>query len=132
MKLITRDTDYALQAICFIAQQKGKIVSVSDLVKGLKMPRPFLRKVLQVLNREGVLRSHKGKGGGFIVGKPVKAIRLVDLIKIFQGSFQLNECFFRKMKCPNVKTCALRKRVEIMENYIASELESITIASLLR
>ena len=132
MKLITRDTDYALRAICFISTHKDKVTSVSDLVEALKIPRPFLRKLLQKLNREGILKSYKGQGGGFVLAKPPQKIYLVDLIKVFQGPFQLNECFFKKVKCPNMKTCALRKRIEIMENYIASELHSITIASLLR
>jgi len=132
MKLITRDTDYALRAICSIAKRKGKIVSVSDLVKELKMPRPFLRKLLQVLNKKGILKSYKGQGGGFLLGKPAQRIYLVDLIEIFQGPFTLNECFFKKMNCPNIRACALRKRIEIIENYVVSELQSISIASLLR
>ena len=132
MKLITRDTDYALRAICSIAKRKGKITSVADLVRELKMPKPFLRKLLQLLSKEGVLISHKGAGGGFYLAKPPRKIYLVDLIRIFQGPFSLNECFFKKVKCPSMKTCALRRRIEIMENYIASELESISIASLLR
>ena len=56
MKLITRDTDYAIRALCFIARFKKKIVSVSELVKVLKIPRPFLRKILQTLNKKRILK----------------------------------------------------------------------------
>ena len=132
MKLITRDTDYALRAVCFIAKSKKKIISVSELVKELKIPRPFLRKILQVLNKKGILKSYKGKGGGFILSKPINKIFLVDLIEIFQGPFKLNECFFKKLICPNTKTCALRKKITNIERYVVKELKSFTLTSLIK
>ena len=132
MKLITRDTDYALRAICFIAQQKNKVVSVTELVRELKIPRPFLRKILQALNKKRILKSHKGQGGGFILGVKPANIFLVDLIRIFQGQLSLNECFLRKMRCPNMDKCALRKKIKRIERYVARELEPINIASLIK
>lgn len=87
MKLITRDTDYAVRALCFIAENKGKIVSVSELVKVLKIPRPFLRKLLQILHRKRILKSFKGRGGGFQLAIPAERIYLVDLIKFFRGPY---------------------------------------------
>lgn len=132
MKLITRDSDYALRAICFMAKDKNIIIPVSNLVKELKIPRPFLRKILQILNKKGILSSYKGKGGGFLLAKPAHKIFLVDLIEIFQGPLRLNECFFKKVTCPDINTCALRKKINAIEKYVARELKSITIASLLR
>ena len=132
MKLITRDTDYALRAICFIVKQKNKIVAVGELVKELKIPRPFLRKILQVLNKKGILVSYKGKGGGFSLAKPAEKIYLSDLMRIFQGRFQLNECLFKKVLCPNIRKCPLRKKMDKIEGYVIRELKPITIASLLR
>lgn len=132
MKLITRDTDYALRSICFMVKSKEKIVSVSELVKVLKTPRPFLRKSLQVLNRKGILKSYKGLGGGFSLAKPANKIFLIDLIEIFQGPFRLNECFFKKVVCPQKNTCALKKKIDKIEKYVISQLSAITIADLLK
>lgn len=132
MKLITRDTDYTVRALCYIAKHKEKKVSVSELVKELKIPQPFLRKILQILNKKRILKSYKGLGGGFRLAKPAEKIFLVDLIKIFQGPLRLNECFFKKIACPNINTCSLRKKIINLEKYVIKELESITISSLLR
>jgi len=131
MKLITRDTDYALRAICFIANRAENVVSANELVGKLKVPRPFLRKLLQVLNKKRILSSYKGQGGGFLLAKPADRIFLVDIIKIFQGPLKLNECFLKKLACPNKKTCALKKKIDTIERYVIKELESITISSLL-
>lgn len=132
MKLITRDTDYALRAACFIAKAEGRVVAVTELVQKLKIPRPFLRKILQMLSRKGILSSLKGPAGGFILAKPAGKVLLVDLIRIFQGPLRLNECFFRKMKCPNTSSCPLKKKIDRIEKYVINELQSITMASLLK
>lgn len=132
MKLITRDTDYALRAICFIAKREKKIVSVAELVKELKIPRPFLRKILQILHKKGLLKSYKGYGGGFALAISADKIFLVDLINIFQGPFKLNECFFKKNICPNTKYCKLKRRIDIIEKYVLKDLQTITIRYLLR
>jgi len=132
MKLIKRDTDYAVRAVCYMANKKGSIVSVSEMVKELKIPRPFLRKILQRLNREGMLSSYKGVGGGFKLAKAAKEIFITDLIEIFQGKFKLNECLFKKKNCPNVKYCALKRRIDKLEAHVVSELNSVTIDELIK
>lgn len=132
MKLITRDTDYAIRAICFIAKQKNRIITVTELVNKLKIPRPFLRKILQILNKEKLLKSYKGKGGGFRLSSEPNKIFLVNLIKIFQGPFKLNDCFLKKSICPDIRSCILKKKIDAIEKYIVSELNSISIASLLK
>ena len=131
MKLITRDTDYAVRALCFIARCKETVVSVSELVGALKIPRPFLRKILQILNKKGILESHKGKGGGFILALEPERIYLLDLIKIFQGPLKINECLFKKAPCPNIKICKLKKKIDNIQRYIISELKGVRLASLL-
>jgi Rrf2 family protein len=131
MKLITRDTDYAVKALLFFAKSKRKVVSVTDLVQALRIPRPFLRKILQVLNKREVLKSRKGQGGGFELSLPPQKIFLSFLIEIFQGPFQLNECLFKKNICPDRATCPLRPKINSIERLVISELKSITIQSLL-
>ena len=131
MKLVTRDTDYAVRALCYIAQEKPRIVPVSELVGELKIPRPFLRKILQVLHKKGVLEAYKGKGGGFILASTPGDILLVELMKIFQGSIELNKCLFKGRVCPNRNICALRRKIVNIEKRAISELEAISIASLI-
>ena len=132
MKLITRDTDYAVRAIVFIARKRNEIISVSQLVKALRISKPFLRKILQILNKERLLRSYRGQGGGFMLARPINRISLAELIEIFQGKIELNQCIFKKRFCPNIKTCKLKKRLDSIQKYVISELKNITLASLLK
>ena len=132
MKLITRDIDYAVRALCLMSGTKnGEIVSVAELVKKLKTPRPFLRKILQLLNKNGVLKSYKGNGGGFKLALPPQKIFLGNLVEIFQGPVQLNQCIFKKKICPSISTCIFRQKIGAIETYVVSQLKSISIDSLL-
>lgn len=131
MKLITRDTDYGLRALCMIALKKEKVVSVSELLRKLPIPRPFMRKILQMLQKAKVLRSYKGKGGGFSLAKSARRIYLLDLMRIFQGPLTLNECFLNKKACPDIAKCPLRKKLDTIERRVFLELKGITVASLL-
>lgn len=131
MNLITRNTDYAIRALCFIVKHNKNIVSAKELVEDLKMPGPFLRKILQELNRRGILRSYKGKNGGFVLAEKPEKIYIGELIEIFQGPIKLQEHTFREKICPEIKSCVLKKKIDTMERYAISELNSLSIVSLL-
>lgn len=132
MKLITRDTDYAIRALCCIAGRSEEIVSVKELVLCLNIPRAFLRKILQRLNKSGILKSYKGKGGGFSLTVSPADIYVSDLMKIFQGSIGLQEHTFNKRRCPETKTCPLKKKLDVIERYVITSLSAVSLASLFR
>jgi Rrf2 family protein len=130
MKLITRDSDYAIRALCCIAAAKS-LVSVRDLSKKLDMPYPFLRKILQALTQAGLLLSIKGRGGGFNLAKSAKKILIVEVTKVFQGKFILTEHTFKGKICPQVKACKLKKQLDNIEKDVYAKLKKINIASII-
>jgi len=129
VKLITRNTDYALRAICYIAKQ-DKLVSVAQLVRALGIPRPFMRKILQQLNKNRILKSYKGQGGGFKLNLLPKKIFIIQIMGIFQGQVSLNGCFLKKDICPNKGKCILRKKIRLIEDSLLTQLKQINIAAL--
>ena len=58
-----------------------------------------MRKILQILNKKKMLKSHKGKGGGFELSVNPDKIFLLDLVWIFQGPLKINE-FIKKGALP--------------------------------
>ncbi|MCL5070846.1 MAG: Rrf2 family transcriptional regulator [Actinobacteria bacterium] len=131
MKLITRDTDYSIRALIYIARNKGRIISITELVKEFGAPRPFLRKILQSLSAKMVLKSYKGKNGGFELAKKPEKIYILDLMEIFQGKFKLTECLFKKKICPNQISCELKSKLDSLEELVENKIKEITLASLL-
>jgi Rrf2 family protein len=129
MKLITRDTDYAIRALCYIARHGRRVVAVPELVRELKIPRPFLRKILQELNKKGILKSLKGQGGGFALSVSPGRISLAGLMAIFQGPFSINECFFKKRTCPNMRRCKVKQKIDEIGKYVFRQLRAISISN---
>jgi Rrf2 family protein len=129
MKLVTRNTDYALQAICYIAKQ-GKVVTVPEMVRVLGVPRQFMRKILQQLSKKKILKSYKGQTGGFKLRLSPEKIFIIQIMHIFQGQVGLNGCFLKKDICPNRGKCVLRKKIRVIENNLLGQLRQINIASL--
>ena len=131
MKFITRNTDYALRALCYIAKKNDSKVTVEELVNKLAVPRPFMRKILQLLSKNGVLDSSKGKGGGFKLSISAKKLHLIKIMSIFQGEVTLNGCFLKKDICPNKGKCVLRRKIHNIEEGVLRQLKSISIAALI-
>jgi len=132
MKLITRDADYAIRALCYILAQKKDCIAVTELVKELGIPRPFLRKVLQKLQNARLLKSRKGKSGGFFKTDATGQLSVAEVLEVFQGNLSLNQCSFKKRPCPYILRCGLRKRIIKLERRSIAELKQITLKSLLK
>ncbi len=130
MKLINRDTDYAVRALVYMARSPQQVCSAKALVDELRMPRAFSRRLLQVLSREGILKSSKGKGGGFRFRKLPAKIKLKDLVEIFQRDFKETRCIFKKKICPDIRTCPLRHKIQGIEKKVVDELAAVSIADL--
>jgi len=131
MNLVSRSTDYAIRALVFMAPKTKTGLSTVDLDRALALPRPFMRKTLQQLQKAGYLSSVKGVGGGFKLEYPPRKIRLSDLITIFQGEISLGDCLFKKKLCHGVKTCPLRREIKTMETMLIGRLRKITLANLI-
>lgn len=131
MKLITREIDYAVRALIYIAEREDGLIPVTELVERLGVTRPMLRRIMQELAKEKMVISHKGNNGGFRLNKRPEDIYLVDLIEAFQGKFSLNECMLNKDICPKRERCILKQKIEDIEDHVRRQLESIDIKQLM-
>ena len=131
MKLINKDTDYAVRALLFMAKSDKEIVSASELALELKISKPFLRKIMQALQKGGVLKSIKGNNGGFKLAKGIGNIYLIDLIRIFHGKLKLINCVIRNSPCSNRNNCALRSEISEVEEYVLKKIKKVNIKQLL-
>ncbi|MDP2921031.1 MAG: Rrf2 family transcriptional regulator [Candidatus Omnitrophota bacterium] len=131
MRFITRDTDYALRAMILMARalryKDKKVISVEDIVSGEKLPKVFLRRILQKLAEKKILSSYKGKGGGFSFLISPEKISLADVIKVFQGEIDLTNCFLKGKVCPNRPECRVREKIKAISLRVVKDMDNITI-----
>lgn len=80
---------------------------VSEIARGCEVPRSFLAKILQRLARAGVVRSHRGVGGGFQLVRHAGELSLRDVVEIMQGPVALNICVEEKDRCSRSGVCVV-------------------------
>jgi Rrf2 family transcriptional regulator, cysteine metabolism repressor len=132
MKLLTKQTDYAVRALLHIAMTHPNILSSRVISEENDIPLSFLRQIIKQLKAQGILSSRKGKMGGVYLLRNPEDISLEELVTIFQGPIRLTECLFRKTLCPNRPTCVLRSRLKKVEEKVKEEFSQITLEVLLR
>jgi len=131
MKLINRNTNYAIRSLIYIAGTQ-KMITVAELVRFLRIPKALLRKIMQILSKRNILKSSRGKNGGFLLNRKPDEISVMDIAKIFQGDIEPVNCVFKDDTCSNIRYCLLKNKGKKIEKDIAHWLKSISISSLAR
>lgn len=131
MKLLTKNTDYAVRALLALSRNGESFHSAKEIADDQDIPHEYLRKIFQRLIKEGLVESKSGGQGGVRLKIAPDKIKIADVIMIFQGSLQLSECMFRKKICPNRARCVLRKNIQRIEKLVTKEFGNMTIQSLL-
>ena len=131
MKLMTKDTGYALRILVYMAQHKGGLFPVRRIARGVEVPHAFARRICQMMSKKKVISSQKGKGGGFMFSGNLGDVSVMDIIRIFQGEIEFLDCFIRGHICGRIKGCKLRKKLKALEKEVALKLDRITLKDLL-
>ena len=64
--MLSGTASYALRAVVYLASLPDhQPVRASELARAVDVPRNYLGKILHELVRAGILKSTRGKGGGF-------------------------------------------------------------------
>lgn len=66
---------------------------VAEIAEAAGVPAPFLSKVLGRLADRGLLRSRRGRGGGFVLGRPASEITLADIALALDRRDDLERAF---------------------------------------
>jgi Rrf2 family protein len=130
MRLITKETDYAIRAVAALARRPGAFVSSAEIAESEKIPLPFLRRILGQLLAADLVVSREGASGGVMLKSSPERIMVLDVMRAFQGPVELSACMFRKRLCANRGTCVLRKRIQEIERNVAAQFGDISIADL--
>lgn len=72
---------------------QGKGRGVIAIAQAAGVPAPFLSKVLGRLVDRGLLRSRRGRGGGFVLGRPASDITLADVALALERRDDLERAF---------------------------------------
>ncbi len=122
--MLSNTCKYAIRACIYLAlnNQQSEKIGIKKISDDLKIPSPFLGKIMQVLAKNKILASTKGPNGGFSLGKPADKISLMDIVKIIDGNDPFDTCIISLASCT-----AEEKHCAVHENYykIREEIKSM-------
>src|SRR6201986_1214871 len=92
--MLSQKARYALRALIVLAkQQDGETpMMIADIAGEAKVPRKFLEQILLELKKRGIVRSMRGRAGGYLIGKAPKDISFADVIRVIDGPLALAPC----------------------------------------
>lgn len=89
-------------------------VMISDLSKSCSIPKKFLEQILLDLKHHDLVRSKRGKFGGYQLNKQPSQITFGEVLRIVDGPIALLPClskmsYRRCADCPDEATCEIRR-----------------------
>ncbi len=106
---ITRQADYAVRAMVYLAQMgpEGK-AATGQIAKDKAIPPSFLAKIVSQLSVAGLLQTSRGARGGVSLAKPAEDISLLDVVEAIDGPILLNDCVGESSVCDYDDDCPLK------------------------
>ncbi len=105
---------------------------MSDIAERENLPKKFLEAILLELNRNGLVRSRRGRGGGYALAKPADLITFGQVVRIIDGPLAPLSCvsvnYYRRCDdCKDEQSCDIRKVMRRVRDAIATELDGTSL-----
>ena len=79
-------TQYALRAlICLTVKRREGVVSGGEIAAFGGIPRKYVEQVMRDLRQAGLVRSQRGKLGGYLLARDPDAISVLDVLEAVEG-----------------------------------------------
>ena len=82
---ISAKVDYAVRALCTLAEAGGAPVTAEALARAQGLPAKFLESILNDMRRAGLLTSQRGPDGGYRLARAATAITVADVMRPLDG-----------------------------------------------
>lgn len=134
--MLSATCKYGIRAVIFIASRPDPKINTGlrQIADELKIPQPYLAKILQTLSRKKILHSSKGPHGGFSLHVPSGKLTLMDIIEATDGGDFFDSCYVTGERCnfdkPDDNLCILHNELRKEKENLAKFFSSKTIEAL--
>ena len=139
--MITQKMKYALKALLVLADEAAAAtpepLTIEEVARRAGTPKRFLEHILLELRNAGVIRSTRGRAGGYKLLKAPADISISELLRSIDGPIAPLPCLSRSayQRCEDCKdeaSCRIRRVfAEVFWSYLVI-IDSLTLADMLR
>jgi len=119
---ISEGSTIAMHAALLLSKGPGKPVTTNDAAESLKVSAAHLSKVFQRLAKAGIVHAVRGPKGGYLLGRPLSEIRLLDVLEAVEGPMKLNRCLMTSPRCGD-DGCMLGGLLEDINRQVLQHFE---------
>lgn len=130
---LNQATDYAFRAMLYLSSlASGTVVNTQALAEKEAIPQRFLLKIMRYLHKAGLIRSHRGAEGGFVLARPAGEISLLDIIEAMEGPVAIHRCLADRQACNKHCTseCPVHATLAKLQDQLRTGLKNATLARL--
>jgi Rrf2 family protein len=119
-----------------LAKEYGNgAILISEIAKSENLPQRFLENILQELKKLGIVGSRQGKSGGYYLIHDPQEIKLVTVIRHFEGTIAMMYCISEKAYqpcefCKDEEACQIRKVFKRIRDNTYDILSQTSLSSL--
>jgi FeS assembly SUF system regulator len=127
---VNKMTDYATVVLIAIARS-DEVQSTQRLASQTGIPLPTVAKIMKSLGRAGLVVSHRGATGGYVLLRPAAKISVADVIQAVEGPIALTACADTSDEQCNIQTlCPVQGKWNRVNTAVRSALEEVTLADM--
>ena len=130
---MVREFDYVLRIMRALTRH-GRL-NVGTICEFEHIPQPYAYKMLKKLETAGMVKSFRGKQGGYQLAVQADEITMYDIYVVVEGELYINECMRSGYKCPNNangKFCAIHHELRDMQAHIKDKMQQRSLARILK
>ena len=125
---ISEAASLALHAMALLAGGAGQPQPTKEMAQRLRVSDHHLAKVMQRLNRAGLVEGQRGPRGGFRLARDGGAITLLEVYEAVEGPLPAQECLLGQPACSGA--CALEGLLRRLGQDVRSHLAHTTLGEL--
>ena len=124
--MLGRSSRIGIAAMAALAEAS---LTAAEIARRRRIAPPYLAKILTALARHGLIRSARGRGGGYLLARAPERIALRDVVACFESVERVPHCpLGRSAPCSGKKPCALHEPFRRVWEARAAFLRETTLA----
>lgn len=132
MKLSTKGR-YGLRAMVDLAEYAGEEpVSIASISLRQGISERYLEQLMAKLKKAGLVKSIRGAGGGYVVGKRPDEISVGDILRALEGNLEAVSCaaFHKDETCEAQDVCVTKYVWKRINESIRHTVDGIYLSQL--
>lgn len=116
---LTQKVDYGILLLTSLGKETRKHKSIKKIAEEKNLSFSFLQKIARMLNIANIIKSERGKYGGYKLTKDPKDIPLKQIIEALEGPIAIVPCLKSTKTCWDCSEgCEVRAGLQELNNEI--------------